>query len=42
MKDRFGGQVDIEVWPEEMVGGWPFDVAQGGDRCLSKPWELIE
>jgi hypothetical protein len=40
--DRLSRKVDIEVWPVEMISMWPFDVAEGCNRCVSKPRELPE
>jgi hypothetical protein len=33
------GQVDIELRPIKVVGGWPFDIQKLSDRS-AEPWEL--
>jgi len=38
----FNGQVDVEVGPIEVVGGWEFDVQDLADRDIPKPRKFGE
>ena len=35
-------QVDIEIWPVEMIGTLQFDVYHLPDACFLKPWKVRE
>ena len=42
MLDRFDREIDIEVWPVQVMRAGKFDVRDRRDRCLLEPWKSLE
>src|SRR2546426_6579962 len=42
MIQRVHGQVDVEIWPVQVMRAWEYDVRQFTDRRLAKPGKLFE
>ena len=40
MAQRFYRQINVEVRPVQMVGGWPFDVRNSANARVLKPGEF--
>ena len=42
MLDRFDGEIDIEVWPVQVMRAGKFDVRDRRDRRFLEPWKSPE
>jgi hypothetical protein len=42
MLERLDSQVDVQVWPVQVMGTWQVHLHQLSNSGVTKPWEILE
>jgi hypothetical protein len=42
MLERLDSQIDVQVWPVQVMGTWQAHLRQLANSSVTKPWELLE